>query len=93
MILFFVTWAAHLVSEWQVYTDEQRAQHLGTPIGDFMSVFAQSTLENWQSEFLQLFTFVALAALYVHKGSGQSKDDRVVHRLPDSDTACSRRPS
>jgi hypothetical protein len=39
-----------------------------------VSVFAQSTLENWQSEFLQLFSFVVLAALYIHKGSAESKD-------------------
>ena len=36
--------------------------------------FGQSTLENWQSEFLQLFSFVVLAALYIHKGSAESKD-------------------
>ena len=30
--------------------------------------------ENWQSEFLQLFSFVTLAALYIHKGSAESKD-------------------
>ena len=34
----------------------------------------QSTFENWQSEFLQLFSFVVLAALYIHKGSAESKD-------------------
>jgi hypothetical protein len=33
-----------------------------------------TTLENWQSEFLQLFAFVALSALYIHKGSAESKD-------------------
>jgi hypothetical protein len=43
-------------------------------IGDFVAAFAQSTLENWQSEFLQLFSFVVLAALYIHKGSAESKD-------------------
>ena len=47
--------------------------------GDFLGEFSQSTLENWQSEFLQLFAFVVLAALFVHKGSAESKDsdDRV----------------
>jgi hypothetical protein len=73
-ILFFVTWIAHGVTEWQVYTDEQRSHGESTEIGDFASEFAQSTLENWQSEFLQLFSFVALAALYIHKGSAESKD-------------------
>ena len=74
MILFFGTWIAHGIAEWQTYTDQQ-IEH-GQPVerGDFVAEFAQSTLENWQSEFLQLFSFVVLAALYVHKGSGESKD-------------------
>jgi hypothetical protein len=74
MILFFATWAAHGIAEWQLYTDEQGAHGEPTGIGDFVTKFSQSTLENWQSEFLQLFAFVVLAALYVHKGSAESKD-------------------
>jgi hypothetical protein len=74
MLLFFGTWIAHGISEWQTYTDEQAEHGEPTEIGDFVSQFAQSTLENWQSEFLQLFAFVALAALFVHKGSAESKD-------------------
>lgn len=72
--LFFATWIAHGISEWQTYTDQQ-GEH-GEPVkaGDFLSEFGQSTLENWQSEFLQLFAFVTLAALYIHKGSSESKD-------------------
>lgn len=57
-----------------------------TDLGDFITEFGQSTLENWQSEFLQLFAFVVLAALYVHRGSAESKDsdDRMeasLHRI------------
>jgi hypothetical protein len=74
MILFFATWIGQGISEWQTYTDEQRAHGEPTSAGDFVSEFSQSTLENWQSEFLQLFAFVSLAALYVHKGSAESKD-------------------
>ena len=74
MLLFFATWIAHGVTEWQVYTDEQTAHGQPIEAGDFMAEFGQSTLENWQSEFLQLFSFVVLAALYIHKGSAESKD-------------------
>jgi hypothetical protein len=74
MILFFVSWIGHGIAEWQVFTDEQSAHGESTSIGDFIAVFGQSTLENWQSEFLQLFSFVTLAALYVHRGSAESKD-------------------
>ncbi|HEX9993481.1 MAG TPA: DUF6766 family protein [Acidimicrobiales bacterium] len=74
MILFFATWIGQGITEWQVFTDDAR-EHGETPeLGDFASEFGQSTLENWQSEFLQLFSFVTLSALYIHKGSAESKD-------------------
>ena len=74
MALFVVTWVAHGISEWQTFTDEQRDHGEQVEAGDFFSAFGQSTLENWQSEFLQLFSFVVLAAMFIHKGSAESKD-------------------
>jgi hypothetical protein len=74
MLLFFSSWVGHGIAQWQRYTDEQRAHNEDVSIGDFASDFGASTLENWQSEFLQLFAFVTLAALFVHKGSAESKD-------------------
>ena len=72
--LFFASWIGHLITQWQQYTDEQAAQGASTKIGDFLAQFGQATLENWQSEFLQLFAFISLSALYIHKGSAESKD-------------------
>jgi hypothetical protein len=88
MILFFVTWIAQGISQWQTYTDEQREHGEAVTAGDFISQFSTSTLENWQSEFLQLFAFVSLAALYVHKGSAESKDsdekvEASLHRIEE----------
>jgi hypothetical protein len=74
MALFFITWFAHGVTQWQTYTDEQQEHGESASLGDFAAEFGQATLENWQSEFLQLFSFVTLAALYIHKGSAESKD-------------------
>jgi hypothetical protein len=74
LILFFTTWAAHLIASWQVFTDEAATHGESPKIGDFVAEFAQGTLENWQSEFLQLFSFVVMAALFIHKGSAESKD-------------------
>jgi hypothetical protein len=74
LTLFFVSWIGQGITEWQVFTDEQKAHGEEPELGDFIAEFGQSTLENWQSEFLQLFSFVALAALYIHKGSSESKD-------------------
>ncbi|WP_162941680.1 DUF6766 family protein [Desertimonas flava] len=72
--LFFASWIGHLITQWQEYTDEQSAQGASTKLGDFVAQFGQATLENWQSEFLQLFAFISLSALYIHKGSAESKD-------------------
>jgi hypothetical protein len=74
MILFFTTWAGHAITQWQTFTDEAREHGESPEIGDFLAEFGQATLENWQSEFLQLFAFVTLSALYIHKGSAESKD-------------------
>ncbi len=74
MTLFLATWVAHGITHWQTFTDQAREHGESVEMGDFFADFAQSTLENWQSEFLQLFSFVVLAALYIHKGSAESKD-------------------
>jgi uncharacterized protein DUF6766 len=36
--------------------------------------WGRATFENWQSEFLQLLTFVVLTSVLIHKGSHESKD-------------------
>ena len=74
IILFFASWIGQGIAQWQRFTDEERSHGEAPAVGDFVADFAQSTFENWQSEFLQLFSFVTLAALYVHKGSAESKD-------------------
>jgi succinate dehydrogenase hydrophobic anchor subunit len=73
-ILFFVSWAAQALAEWRAFVQEQRDHEETATAGEFFIEFAQSTLENWQSEFLQLFSFVVLAAAYIHHGSAESRD-------------------
>lgn len=77
--LFFLTWVGHGLAQWQRYTDNQREHKEPVEVGDFMADFTQATLENWQSEFLQLFSFTIMAAVLIHKGSAESKDsdDRI----------------
>ena len=72
--LFFVTWAAQGIAEWQEFTDQQRSHNEQPEIGDCVTQFARATLENWQSEFLQLFSFTVMASVLIHKGSAESRD-------------------
>ena len=57
--MFLASWIAQLVFEWQVFVDEQRETDEKALFwsADFWETFGQSTLENWQSEFLQLAAF------------------------------------
>jgi hypothetical protein len=72
--LFFLSWVGQAAAEWQTFTDQQLQHGQSPEIGDFLGQFSQSTLENWQSEFLQLFSFTVMAAVLIHKGSGESRD-------------------
>lgn len=82
-LLFFVTWFAQGIAQWQDYTDEQRQHGEPVELADFVTDFSRATLENWQSEFLQLFSFTIMAAVLIHKGSAESKDsdDRIEEAL------------
>lgn len=73
-ILFLVSWAAQGLAEWSSYVHEQAAHGQAARLSDFWVAFGQSTLENWQSEFLQLFSFVVVSAVLIHHGSSESKD-------------------
>lgn len=78
-LLFLISWVGHGAAQWQKFTDEQIEHGQAPAIGDFLADFSSSTLENWQSEFLQLFSFTVMSAILIHKGSAESRDssDRI----------------
>ncbi len=82
-VLFFTSWVAQAMAQWHEFTQTQRAHGEPVEILDFLAEFSSATLENWQSEFLQLFSFVVLSALLIHRGSAESKDsdDRMEQAL------------
>jgi membrane protein implicated in regulation of membrane protease activity len=99
LALFFVlSWLVQTIAGWVEFVAEQTT-HGETPavFGDsgYVWPWLQATFENWQSEFLQLFTFVVLTAILIHRKSHESRDDqdkqeqevqeilRTVHELRD----------
>ena len=84
-LLFFVSWIGQAVAEWGAYRHEQQDHNEPVQVSEYFVQFGQSTLENWQSEFLQLFSFVVLAAILIHRGSAESKDseDRIEAKIDD----------
>ena len=83
--LFLGSWAGHLIAEWHQFVAEQATAGADATFwsGDFWWRFWAATLENWQSEWLQLAGQVALPAYLVYKGAAQSKDseERVEAKL------------
>jgi hypothetical protein len=73
-LLFFLSWAGQAIAGYQVYKDEAQHQGEEISIAAYMPDFWEATMENWQSEFLQLFTFVVLATYLIHLDSPQSRD-------------------
>jgi hypothetical protein len=81
--LFIITLTGHWIFGWFAYVDEQRALQQPVEIGGYTVQMMRDTLENWQSEFLQLIWQVAGLALLLHVGSPQSKegDDRMEAKI------------
>jgi hypothetical protein len=76
-VLFFAAWILQTWTGWVEFAGQQQ-QHGETArwFGDsgYIWSWGKATMENWQSEFLQLLTFVTLTTFLMHKGSPESKD-------------------
>src|SRR5688572_10499576 len=83
LALFLITLTGHWIFGWYAYANEQLALQQPVEIGDYTVQMMRDTLENWQSEFLQLLWQVAGLAILLHVGSPQSKegDDRMEAKL------------
>ena len=73
-LLFFFSWIGQGIFQWQEFAQHQQAHNQEVKVEEFSSEFLSRTFENWQSEFLQLLTFVVLTTFLIHKGSHESKD-------------------
>lgn len=66
-LLFAFSWAGQAATAWGL----DQFPHGQEP---WLLEWLDATLENWQSEFLQLLSFVVLAKWLIFEGSPQSKD-------------------
>jgi hypothetical protein len=93
--LFTASWIGQTLTGWQEFKAEQQEHQQSAQVfgsDGYVWNWAEATLENWQSEFLQLLTFVMLTAYFIYKGSAESKDgdeemkqalDRIERRLEE----------
>ena len=81
---FFVfSLAGHWLFGWRAFVNEQQAHQQPVEVGQYLAEMGRDTLENWQSEFLQLLWQVAGLTYLLYVGSPQSKeeDDRLEDKL------------
>jgi hypothetical protein len=85
LVFFLFSLAGHWTAAWFAYIDEQEAHHQAVEVNQYVIETLRDTLENWQSEFLQLIWQVAGLAFLWHLGSPQSKegDDRKEAKLDE----------
>jgi hypothetical protein len=83
LVFFIFSVILHWIFGWEVYKQDQQAH--GDPLifSDYLKEMLRDTMENWQSEFLQLIWQVAGLSFLLYIGSPQSKegDDRKEEKL------------
>jgi hypothetical protein len=73
-LFFLISLVGHWLFGWFAYVNEQRAHSEPIEVSGYFVQMTRDTLENWQSEFLQLLWQVAGLAILLHIGSPQSKE-------------------
>lgn len=81
--LFLISWVGQWIFQLMEVRNDAAMHHEVFRWGDFWVSFFQSTLENWQSEFLQLCWQAAGLAFLLFWGSSQSResDDRLEAKI------------
>jgi hypothetical protein len=77
VVMFLVSWTLQTWMGWvEFVADQQSHGQTAEAFGDsgYFWSWGQATFENWQSEFLQVFTFVVLTTFLVHRRSHESPD-------------------
>lgn len=82
---FVISIVGHWLFGWFAYADEQAAHGQPVEVGAYLIEMSRDTLENWQSEFLQLLWQVGGLAFLLFVGSPQSKegDDRLEAKVDE----------
>ena len=83
LILFIASLSLHWFFGWKSFVNEQEEHNQPPVVSEYVSEMVRDTMENWQSEFLQLIWQVAGLSFLLYIGSPQSKegDERKEEKL------------
>jgi hypothetical protein len=71
---FIISFIGHWLLGWLAFANEQRAHSQPVEVSEYVVQMTRDTLENWQSEFLQVLWQVAGLSFLLYVGSPQSKE-------------------
>src|SRR5688572_19020222 len=74
LAFFLISLVGQWLFGWFAYVNEQAEHNAPVEISDYVFRMSRDTLENWQSEFLQLMWQVAGLAVLLYVGSPQSRE-------------------
>jgi hypothetical protein len=74
LAFFVMSLAVYWAFAWFAYSEEQIAHNQAIELSGFFNQTMRDTMENWQSEFLQLMWQVGGLAFLLYVGSPQSKE-------------------
>jgi len=77
LVLFLLTQFGLSVAGWYQFNEDQRDHGAATQsYGQYLQSYEllETTMENWESEFLQMYLFIVLTTHLYQKGSAASKD-------------------
>jgi GH25 family lysozyme M1 (1,4-beta-N-acetylmuramidase) len=74
-LFFVVSLAIHWTFSWFSYAEQQIEHNQPIELSGYFNQTMRDTMENWQSEFLQLMWQVAGLSFLLYVGSPQSKEN------------------
>ena len=74
LVLFLGSFIGHWVFGWFAFVNEQEEHGQPVVAKEYVIEMSRDSLENWQSEFLQLMWQIAGLAFLLYVGSPQSKE-------------------
>ncbi|MBB4640718.1 DUF6766 family protein [Rhizorhapis suberifaciens] len=82
---FLISLLGHWLFGWYAFVDEAREHSQAPQFNQYLIEMGRDTLENWQSEFLQLLWQVVGLAYFLYVGSPSSKenDDRLEAKIDE----------
>jgi hypothetical protein len=83
LVLFAGSLMAHWIFAWYSYLDEARDHDQPIVINEYVNMTVRDTMENWQSEMLQIMIQVGGLSILYYVGSSQSRegDERLERKI------------